>query len=100
MVTDKNGHIFSVSGFRRLARQYVGRRHRHRASTVRSEALPLQKRHGAEAAGITSASPSIVSVIAALDQIICSMSRDNDSAQERCGSSRASCEQSAHKPDK
>ena len=50
--------------------------------------------------GITSASPSIVVVIAALHYIMCSMPRDNDGARERCGSSTASCEQSAHRPHK
>ena len=34
--------------------------------------------------GITSASPSIVVVIVALHYIMCSMSRDNDGARERC----------------
>ena len=49
---------------------------------------------------ITSASPSIVLVIAALDYIMCSLSRDNDDAHARCGTSTASCEQPAHTPDK
>ena len=34
--------------------------------------------------GITSASPGIVVVIAALDYIMCSMSRSNDGAHEDC----------------
>ena len=49
---------------------------------------------------ITSASSSIVVVIAALDYIMCSLSHDNDDAHVRCGTSTASCEQPAHKPDK
>ena len=65
-----------------------------------SEALCRCKSGTGPRPGITSASPSIVFVIAALDCIICSMSRDNDGAHERCGSSTASCEQPTHKPDK
>ena len=39
--------------------------------------------------GITSTSPSIVVVIAALHYIMCSMSRDNDGAREDCGANSA-----------
>ena len=41
--------------------------------------------------------PGLV-VIAALDDIMCSMSRSNDGAHEDCGTSTASCKQPAQQP--
>ena len=49
-----------------------------------SEALCRCKSGTGPSPGITSASPGIVLVIAALDYIICSMSRENDDAREAC----------------
>ena len=49
-----------------------------------SDALCRCKSGTGPSPGITSASPGIVLVIAALDYIICSMSRGNDDARERC----------------
>ena len=54
-----------------------------------SEALCRCKSGTGPSPGITSASPGIVLVIAALDYIMCSLSRGNDGAHERCGSSTA-----------
>ena len=71
--------------FRKAASRDVGTVGVHRDS----EALCRCKSGTGPRPGITSASPSIVFVIAALDCIICSMSRDNDGAHERCGSSTA-----------
>ena len=82
--------------FRKAASRDVGTVGVHRDS----EALCRCKSGTGPRPGITSASPSIVFVIAALDCIICSMSRDNDGAHEGFCASTASCEQTAHKPDK
>ena len=54
-----------------------------------SEALCRCKSGTGPSPGITSASPGIVLVIAALDYIMCSMSRSNDGAREDCGASTA-----------
>ena len=68
-----------------------------------SEALCRCKSGTGPSPGITSASPGIVLVIAALDYIMWPMSRGNDGARERFCASTASWDQTSqhiNKPDK
>ena len=77
LVRYKNGH-FRKPPLALSCDVGTGRVHRD------SEALCRCTSGTGPSPGITSASPGIVLVIAALDYIMCSMSRSNDGAHEDC----------------